>query len=288
MSATVLRFVLRYHLTPRTFEDGTRFTLIWNKYDARRFVAPRDERVIQDLTSKMSSICQEALGTVLSYPIFEGKGYENKAVILVYPKGSKEPCAFSVCFHWKCGDKPIIHSGLFIVSPKHRGHGIQTPMGFVNLALLQFYLNRVYPNKQVWVTDLGNSASGLRAYSHFNKDVYPRPELVLGKTSQETEALIHGRYANHLEIAREFHRRFKRESGMAPDSYFVEQNFVVKGSNGKGGAEVLATTEGGKLSRNKSYNDLIAKTCTDVTDEIIAVGQFDFWDYLRRQLSSRL
>lgn len=75
-----------------------------------------------------------------------------------------------------------------------------------------------------------------------------------------------------MSIAKAFHQRFKKDSGMSPTSVF--EGFVVKGSNGPGGASALLAVQGTTQSRSKKFNKWMNMICPDKEDEVIMVGQF--------------
>ncbi|CAB9521890.1 expressed unknown protein [Seminavis robusta] len=260
----------------KSMEDGTRHAFSPD-YDARRFVGPQDNDTAEYLAKHLSSMCHDTLETVLDYPIMRGEGLENKAIILLYPKGSDVPCAFNVAFFWYLQDgTPCIHYGLFIVTPKHQRKGIQSPMGFVNIYLLLKKMNA----RTVWVTDLGRSASGSRHFVNFMSQVYPQPKID-HKDVDETK-----KHAIQLQVAQEFHQRFQKDAGISPQSKL--RGMVIQGSNQAGGAVALVRANASTRSRQSVYNQWIDTMCPEPEDEVVMVGQFNIGQWIAREVSKKL
>jgi len=153
-----------------------------------------------------------------------------------------------------------------MVLPDHQGMGLQNPLGILNLLL--FDMERPV----AWFTDLGRSASGARHFCTNMTNVAPSPHA---------QDVIPDK---QRKIAQEFHRRFKAETGMAPDSTFDPKVLAVRGSNGAGGAEELIAANHTTRSRHSVFNEWIESTCPAKEDEMILVGQFKLWPFLDRGL----
>ena len=279
-SMDIARIFIKERFNRSAFEDGTPFRFS-NAYVAQRWVGAQDEETTSYVAQRLATVCKSALGSVMDYPVMKGEGLKNKAVMMLYPRGSAVPCAFNVAFSWDLYDGgvvvPCIHYGLFIVVPDHQKKGLQAPLGFINI----FLLWRHQKGKTVWMTDLGRSASGSRHFYGFMSHVYPSPYSTSASNAVDTESL----YPAQLLVARELHKRWKRDTCMSPHS--VLQGMAVKGSNGAGGAEALVQVNRSTGSRNKLWNDWINFMCPKPEDELIMVGQFLLGRYLYREVKKQ-
>ena len=210
----IARIFIQERFNRKAFEVGTPFRFS-NAYVARRWVGAQDEETTSYIAEHLSNVCNSALGSVMDYPVMKGEGLENKAIMMLYPRGSDEPCAFNVAFSWDLYDGdvvvPCIHYGLFIVAPDHQKKGLQAPLGFINIFLLWKHQR----GKTVWTTDVGRSASGSRHFYGFMSHVYPSPYTSANNAVDDDPESL---YSAQLLVAREFHKRWKRDTCMSPHS----------------------------------------------------------------------
>jgi GNAT superfamily N-acetyltransferase len=238
-------------------------------YHFQRFSKNISPEGIADL----KKVAMGAIGRLPDNPIFDGKGIENKIVMVVYARAGvgelKTPIAVNIMFDYVFQNKRCLHIGLVLVDQKYQGKGIQKILIWnAVLYMAQYFYTTIF------MTDLGRSASGLRLWNENFPNSFPFP----GRDRLPTPF--------YIEWATYFYNRFKTDCVISEESEWDPQTFIIRRSNQQqgGGAHYLVGLEETRRSRNELYNQFIDALGPE--DEVLAVGSTNIFAHVGKKLFS--
>ncbi|KAK4534280.1 hypothetical protein CDCA_CDCA01G0305 [Cyanidium caldarium] len=241
------------------------------------------------LVDEMVQVARDSMDELPQYGVFGDRAHirralSNRIVTLAYDVHGV-PCAFTamvylpLCpaatttpavlpvggfgwMHAPARDSFVIHLGLTMISRKHRGRRIQSPVFSKCLSLPLFNQRRL----GFTVTNIGASPAGIGAVSDYFQGTFPDYQ---GR-SPRTEF--------HLQVARHVLKHFRHEFGCSRKARFDEGVFVVRGSNDAdgGGASQFIKVDGQPVSRYRDERcNRFCEAMLDLTrgDEIFQVAR---------------
>ena len=205
-------------------------------------------RELSALVRLIEHVGRNSMDALPSYGVFGPRpraALANRIVTVAFaPDG--EPCAFTAMVYLDTsglgsergahGAYPfVIHLGLTMISMKHRGRRIQSPV-FSKCLMLPLLNQR---RCTFTVTNIGASPAGIGAVCDYFLDAFPD---YLGRIPRSTF---------HVDIARFILSRYRDEFGCSRNAVFDDGVFVVRGSNQAegGGAAVFIKADGLPTSR---------------------------------------
>ena len=173
----ILFFIFFFVVIRIVLINGTPIPLLFHSrsYYIRRYVAPKGA-VAGHLTSRFRQLIADSLPSPLphSYLSVSDAGsahllHEKHAhVLCVYESNSKQLVMFHVMFRADYVTELVMHLGLVVVHPEHRGRGLQA------LAAVNCVMACVTMCTSGFVmTDVGASAGGCRRVAEGTSDCYP-------------------------------------------------------------------------------------------------------------------
>ena len=248
----------------------------------RVYIFPNDPIECKMLSESMARVSILTLGEPLnSYPIMcnEPGCFQDKVVVAAFDAVTQTMAGFQCCIllEDKVNNLPAIHLGLFMVLQAYRGANVQKWMGFLGILAVAFS-QRV---ASFYVSDLGASAPGTRAFCDIFENVYPH---YLGHEHTP-------RQNYHLQVAQMLVSKYRRQTGISANASFEEGTFVVRGSNlaEGGGAYALISAVKANQTSSKAASTFLSG-CLDVEagDEIVHVGLFRLLPLLYRPVKELL
>jgi hypothetical protein len=172
------------------------------------------KKMVEELRSVVVAVLD---GRSLDYGVFTGEkqALDRAVVTLVYDRASGLPIAFNVLSLLRVTlrgrEVEVVHLGLAMVHPSHRGRGLSAVLYGLTCTLL-FFRSQMRP---MWVTNVSQVPSVVGLVGETLSNVYPSPD-----------PLKH-RSFDHLVIAREIMKRHRRVFGVAAAACFDERRFVI-------------------------------------------------------------
>ena len=150
-----------------------------------------------------------------------------------------------------------LHIGLVLIDKNYRGKKIQNLTKYNTILYL---IENLFSN--IYLSDLGRSASGLKLFNLGVKNSYPN--------------LIYNTNCNkeYKQIFNYFLNNFKDDTQISTIATGNDETFIIiKSNNSLGGANYLLEFEDTRKSKDEKYNDFI--NSIDKEDEIFSIGKIN-------------
>jgi len=201
----------------------------------------------------------------------------DRAILtLVYDAVSGEPIAFNAMLALDCtlrGEPvDVIHLGLTVVDPRHRGSGVAWLLtGFTTFLL--FIKNGLRP---YWISNVSQVPAAIGMVCEATAHVFPSPLPDSRRTF------------DHLVLAREIMRRHRAAFGVGPEAGFDEDRFVITRAYTGGSDHLKKSYEQAAPHRDERVNAMCRNQLDYVRgDDFLQLGQvnlFTLYRYLRNSL----
>ena len=220
-------------------------------------------KMVEELRSVVAAVLD---GRSLDYGVFTGEkqALDRAVVTLVYERSSGRPIAFNVLsllrLTLRGGEVEVIHLGLAMVHPSHRGRGLSAVLYGLTCTLL-FFRSQMRP---IWVTNVSQVPSVIGLVAETLSNVYPSPDPRKHRSF------------DHLVIAREIMKHHRRAFGVGDEAGFDERRFVVTNAYTGGSDNLKKPFAAAPPHRREVYN----RMCKDeldyeVGDDFLQIGQID-------------
>jgi hypothetical protein len=222
---------------------------------------------VKKMVAELRSVVVAVLdGRSLGYGVFTGEkqALDRAVVTLVYDRASGRPIAFNVLSLLRVTlrgrEVDVIHLGLAMVHPSHRGRGLSAVLYGLTCTLL-FFRSQMRP---MWVTNVSQVPSVVGLVGETLSNVYPSPD-----------PLKH-RSFDHLVIAREIMKRHRRVFGVAAEAGFDERRFVITNAYTGGSNNLKKPFAEAQPHRMEVYNRMCEEELDyEVGDDFLQIGQID-------------
>ncbi|WDK15188.1 hypothetical protein CGRA01v4_06469 [Colletotrichum graminicola] len=174
-------------------------------------------------------------------------------------------------------DRPLLHSGLTVIHPAHRGSGISLDL-YAHLCL---HLITKHP-EGFWTSTLAAVISSLVNVSIYTTQVFPSP----GWSSRHPTGHPS---AHHLAMAREISANHRDKMLISPSAVFDEDSFVFRGSNDSEQGEAFRKDVDDQLywHRDREASAFFRKLLRpDTGDEVLQISFLDP-KYLAKHMKSQ-
>lgn len=247
--------VFTYFIYNKTFIKGC-FKIQLGEYSIRRVKYNLDNNTINEL----KEIAINSVGIIPNNPFFKGENLQNKIALIIYH--NNKPIAFNVMFDYKCKNLNCLHIGLVLVDKNHRGKKLQT---FKIYNSILYLIENLFSN--IYLSDLGHSASGLKIVNSNVKSSYPN--LIYNTKSND----------NYKQIFNYFIEKFKEDAQISTIAVGNDDTFIISNSNNlQGGASYLLEFESTRMSKDSKYNDFMTRMNKE--DEVLSIGKINLLTYL--------
>lgn len=229
------------------------YKIHFGEYSIRRIKYLINEKYI----SELKEVAFNSVGIIPSNPIFKGEKIENKIVLIIYHKN--KPVSFNVMFDYEFESNKCLHVGLVLVDKNFQGKKIQE---YTKYNGWLFFIENFYRN--IYITDVGRSASGLKLFNKTIKNSYPN--------------LLYKNMPNDLykKIFLNFIDKFKDDTLMSPNAVGNLNDFSVSNSIDKQGGNYYLLEHGDtRKSQDQKYNDLINNLPQN--DDILSIGKINLF-----------
>jgi hypothetical protein len=220
-------------------------------------------KMVEELRSIVVAVLD---GRSLDYGVFTGDKHalDRAVVTLVYRRASRRPIAFNALSLLRVSlrgtEVDVIHLGLAMVHPSHRGRGLSAVLYGLTCTLL-FFRSQMRP---MWVTNVSQVPSVIGLVNETLSNVYPSPD------SRKHRSF------DHLVIAREIMKRHRRVFGVAPEAGFDERRFVITNAYTGGSDNLKKAFAEAPLHRMEVYNRMCKEGLDyEVGDDFLQIGQID-------------
>lgn len=219
------------------------------EYEIRRIKYNFDEKTINEL----KEVVMNSVNIIPNNPFFKGEKLQNKIGLIIYHKN--KPVGFNVMFDYKYKNFNCLHVGLVLVDKNYRGKRIQN---LTKYNVILYLIENLFTN--IYLTDLGHSASGLKNFNLGAKNSYPN--------------LIYNTKLNddYRQIFNYFLDNFKEDTQVSTIAEGNDETFIItKSNNIQGGANYLLEFEDTRMSKDTRYNDYMKKL--NIEDEVLSIGK---------------
>ncbi|MBI2962289.1 MAG: hypothetical protein HYY35_00915 [Deltaproteobacteria bacterium] len=229
-----------------------------------RWMAADDAaRMVEELRSVVSRVLD---GRSLDYGVFTGEKQrlDRAVVTLLSERGTGKPIAFNALsllgVPLRGRSLDVIHLGLAMVDPAHRGRRLSSVLYGVTCALL-FFRNQLRP---IWVTNVSQVPAVVGMVTETFGNVFPSPDPRKRRSY------------DHLMIAREIMRSHRAVFGVSEEAGFDERRFVITNAYTGGSESLKKSVAEAQAHRIDAYNQMCARELDyDVGDDFLQVGQID-------------
>jgi hypothetical protein len=220
-------------------------------------------RMVEELRAVVTRVLG---GRTLDYGVFRGdaSALEQAVVTLVYEPSTRRPVAFNALPLMRVSlrghELDVMHLGLAMVDPDHRGRGFSAAL-YGLTCLLLFIRNQLRP---MWITSVTQVPSVVGLVTETFRNVYPSPDPRQRRTY------------DHLMIAREVMKNHRGAFGVAAEADFDEQRFVIKRAYTGGSDNLKKSFAEAQRHRIDAYNRMCERELDyEVGDDFLQIGQID-------------
>ncbi|KAK1598835.1 uncharacterized protein LY79DRAFT_586375 [Colletotrichum navitas] len=180
----------------------------------------RDEKTkLQDSFCHLGRLC---LSPLPKYQVFDKASptsLDDKVIVVSRCKDEVIAFLSAIWLPITSPDRPLLHSGLTVIHPAHRGSGISLDL-YAHLCL---HLINKLPDG-FWTSTLAAVISSLVNVSIYTTQVFPSPGWSSHQSTGQPSA-------HHLAIAQEISANHRDKMLISPSAVFDENSFVFRGSN---------------------------------------------------------
>ena len=254
LGTLIISFILRY-IYKKIFMEGY-IKIPIGEYSIRRIKYNFDNYTINEL----KEIALNSVNIIPDNPFFSGKNLDNKIALIIYHKN--KAVGFNVMFDYKYDYKyKCLHIGLVLIDKNYMGKKLQTLTKYNTLLYL---LENVFSN--IYISDLGHSASGLKLFNASVKNSYPNI-----KYNNKNNEIYKG-------VFNYFLNNFRKDTLISSIAVGNDNTFIIKKSNNKeGGANYLLEFENSRKSLDDSYNNYIIDNL-ETEDEVLSIGKINIFN----------
>lgn len=202
---------------------------------------------LRALVGDLRAIARATLGDrELDYGVLTGdpERLSRAVVTLLHDRSSGRPVAFNALsilpVRLRGRDEEVLHLGLVMVDPGHRGRGMSWVLYGLTCMLLLFR-NQLRP---IWVSNVTQVPAIVGMVSESFADVFPRPEGE-GRRSHD-----------HLVLARQIMARHRRAFGVGPEAGFDYDRFVISDAYTGGSDHLKKTFDEAPQHRDPRYGEM--------------------------------
>lgn len=161
-------------------------------------------------------------------------------------------------FDYEYKKNKCLHIGLVLIDKNHRGNKLQI---YTKYNIIMYMIENIFSN--IYISDLGRSASGLKNFNQVVKNSYPN---LLNKTDCPQI---------YQEIFHYFMENFRTDTQISKNATYNDNNFIIINSNDKnGGAEYLIEFNDTTISKDELYNEFFINN-VGIKDEILSIGKLN-------------
>jgi hypothetical protein len=222
---------------------------------------------VAKMVEELRSVIARALdGRALDYGVFTGEKQtlDRAVVTLLCERATGKPIAFNalslLSLPLRGRSVDVVHLGLAMVDPAHRGRRLSAVLYGVTCMLL-FFRNELRP---MWVTSVSQVPSVVGMVTETFSNVFPSPDPRKRRSY------------DHLMIAREIMRSHRAVFGVSEHAGFDEQRFVITDAYTGGSDNLRKSLAEAQPHRIDAYNQMCARQLDyAVGDDFLQVGQID-------------
>jgi hypothetical protein len=253
ISFLIISFVLKYFYKKIFIEGYIKIPI--GEYSIRRIKYNFKSKVVNEL----KEISLNSVNIIPSNPFFSEKNLDNKIALIIYHKD--KPVGFNVMFDYKYLSKyRCLHIGLVLIVKNYMGKKLQT---LTKYNILLYLIENIFSD--IYITDLGRSASGLKHFNTSVKNSYPNI-----KYNTKNNEIYKG-------IFNYFLSNFRQDTLISTIATGNDDTFIIKKSNNKeGGATYLLEFENSRKSLDDNYNNYIRDNL-EIEDEILSIGKINIF-----------
>lgn len=248
----LLILYLRY-LYSLFFIEG-KIKIPYNDYQIRRIKYFTYDNDIEEL----KKIAINSVGIIPKNPIFYNKNLDNKIVLIIYK--NNEPIGLNIMFDYKFNNSKCLHTGLVLIDKKYQGNKLQY---FAKINIILYIIENIFSN--IYISDIGNSASGLRIFNKNIKNSYPN--LIYNTKPDKFMIKLGNHICNNL----------KDEIRFSPES-FDQDKFIIRKARNTDDLKYLVDDNCvALLSSDEKYNEYI-KNNLDKLDDYLCIGKINLFN----------
>jgi hypothetical protein len=246
LSYIAIHYIVK-NIYKKIFIDGC-IKIPLGEYSIRRIKYNFDDKIV----SELKEIALNSVGIIPLNPYFKGKNLDNKIALIIYHKN--KPIGFNVMFDYTYKNLKCLHLGLVLIDKNYQGKKIQN---LTKYNIILYLLENIFSN--IYLSDLGRSASGLKIFNTGVKNSYPNL-IYNNKCTIE-----------YKEIFNYFLNNFREDTQISTIATRNDETFVIEKANNKeGGANYLLDFEDTRKSKDEKYNNLIKSI--NIEDIIFSIG----------------
>ena len=213
-----------------------------------------------DVIDELKQIAINSVDIVPNNPFFYGKNLSNKIILIIYHKN--KPVGFNVMFDYKYMNYKCLHIGLVLVDKNYMGKKLQN---LTKYNIIFYLIENIFSN--IYISDLGRSASGLKIFNNSVKNSYPNIKY------NNPNNKIYKNIFNY------FLTNFREDTQISSIATCDDNTFIIKKSNNKegNGANYLLNFENSRRSSDNIYNNYIEDNL-EIEDEVLSIGKINIFN----------
>ncbi|MEM7480389.1 MAG: hypothetical protein AAF481_04390 [Acidobacteriota bacterium] len=238
---------------------------------SRSLEAKECARLVADLRTVARSVLSDG---ELTYGVLTGdpERLSRLVVTVLYDRDSGQPIAFNALAILPCRlrgrDEDVLHLGLVMVNPEHRGRRLSWVLYGLTCVLL-FLRRQLRP---LWISNVTQVPAIVGMVAESFARVFP--------TAAGRERRSH----DHLVLGREILRHHRSAFGVGEEAGFDTERFVITNAYTGGSDDLKKTFEEAQKHRDPVYNEMCRRELDyERGDDFLQLGQFNL-QMLRRYL----
>ncbi|KAK2052793.1 hypothetical protein LY76DRAFT_598344 [Colletotrichum caudatum] len=221
---------------------------------------------LQDSLCQLGALCFNPLPKYQVFDKASPDAMDNKVIAVA--RSGDEIIAFlsALWLPITALDRPVLHSGLTVIHPAHRGSGISLHL-FAHLFL---HLINSHP-EGFWMSTLAAVISSLVNVSKYTTRVFPSPEWSSRHPAGRPSA-------HHLALAREISANHRDKMLVSPSAVFDEDAFVFRSAkdSAQGGALLKDVDDQSSWHRDREASAFFRGLLRpDTGDEVLQISFLD-------------
>ena len=209
----------------------------------------------------LKKVAINSVGCIPNNPIFQGRNLGNKIVLIIYDK--KKPIGLHIMIEYDYNNHKNLHTGLVLIDKSYQGKNLQS------FSKINFYLY-IFENifRNIYVSDIGNSASGLKVFNRSIKNSFPN---LLFNNKIDINYIKHG-----LNLV----KNLQSEILFSKKTILDTEKFILKNSRDTNDLEYLNNDKcKATRSSDPKYNEYIDKNLGEY-DDYLCMGKINLFNIL--------
>ena len=247
----IVLFIYAKYLYSIIFIEG-KIKIPYGEYKIRRI----KYLIYQKHIDEIKQIAINSVGVVPNNPIFKGKKLDNKIVLIIYKNNT--PIGLNIMFDYTYNKKKCLHTGLVLIDKKYQGNKLQS---FAKINVILYTLENMF--RSIYISDIGNSASGLRIFNKSIKNSYPN--VIYNNKPDENLK----KHANYLI------KNLQHDILFSPKATFDDEKFIIRNARDTEDLSYLVMDECvATKSSDDRFNEYIKNNFSKM-DDYLCMGKIN-------------